>query len=43
VLKDAPAQISSDARIQHVRTGPIRHDVNVKLFGLSHASSSPEV
>jgi hypothetical protein len=30
VLKYAAAQIARHARIQYVRPGPVRHDVNVK-------------
>ncbi len=38
VLEDAVRQISSNARVQHMRAGPIGHDVNAKLFGFSQCS-----
>src|ERR1700684_3293969 len=39
MLKYAAGQIADDAYIEHVRTRPVRHDVNVKLFRLAHNST----
>src|SRR5258708_15015072 len=40
VLKNPAGQLSSDARVQHMRSRPIRHDVNMKSFRLSHTNST---